>query len=167
MVIIYHESLLLFKEKHLYGPLTVKTNDGCLLQAKRIRDMLPPLPEGVTSSYIQYLDVIHSLNCRGIQAKVSDISDALALPRPGVTRTIKDMETKGYVKKLASPADGRVTYLSITGKGEELHQKYNEQYFHALASCVKGISEEDALCMIRTIEKFYTIMCERRISIDK
>ena len=39
-------------------------------QAKRIRDMLPPLPEGVTSSYIQYLDVIHSLNCRGIQAKV-------------------------------------------------------------------------------------------------
>lgn len=45
-------------------------------QAKRIRDMLPPLPEGVTSSYIQYLDVIHSLNCRGIQAKVSDISDA-------------------------------------------------------------------------------------------
>lgn len=136
-------------------------------QAKRIRDMLPPLPERVTSSYIQYLDVIHSLNCRGIQAKVSDISDALALPRPGVTRTIKDMETKGYVKKLASPADGRVTYLSITGKGEELHQKYNEQYFHALASCVKGISEEDALCMIRTIEKFYTIMCERRISIDK
>ena len=98
---------------------------------------------------------------------MSDISDAQALPRPGVTRTIKDMEAKGYVKKLASPADGRVTYLSITGKGEELHQKYNEQYFHALASCVKGISEEDALCMIRTIEKFYTIMCERRISIDK
>ena len=62
------------------------------------------------------------------------------------------------MKKLASPADGRVTYLSITGKGEELHQKYNEQYFHALASCVKGISEEDALCMIRTIEKFYTII---------
>ena len=51
-------------------------------QAKRIRDMLPPLPEGVTSSYIQYLDVIHSLNCRGIQAKVSDISAALALPSP-------------------------------------------------------------------------------------
>ena len=140
--------------------------DACY-QAKRIRELLPPLPQGVTPSYIQYLDVIHSLNCRGIQAKVSDISDALALPRPGVTRTIKDMETKGYVKKLASPADGRVTYLSITGKGEELHQKYNEQYFHALASCVKGISEEDALCMIRTIEKFYTIMCERRISIDK
>ena len=29
--------------------------------AKRIRDMLPPLPQGVMPSYIQYLDVIHSL----------------------------------------------------------------------------------------------------------
>lgn len=28
---------------------------------KRIRDMLPPLPQGVMPSYIQYLDVIHSL----------------------------------------------------------------------------------------------------------
>ena len=31
--------------------------DACY-QAKRIRDMLPPLPEGVTSSYIKYLDII-------------------------------------------------------------------------------------------------------------
>ena len=140
--------------------------DACY-QGKRIRDMLPPLPDGVASSFIQYLDIIEKLEKQGIRVKISDVSDALSLPRPGVTRTVKDMEAKGYVKKLASPADGRVTYLSITGKGEELHQKYNEQYFHALASCVKGISEEDALCMIRTIEKFYTIMCERRISIDK
>ena len=29
------------------------------------------------------------------------------------------------------------------------------------------ISEEDADCMIRTIEKFYQIMCERRKEHDK
>ena len=136
-------------------------------QAKRIRDMLPPLPEGVTSSYIQYLDVIHSLERQGIQVKVSDISDALALPRPGVTRTIKDMEAKGYVKKLASPEDGRITYLSITDAGEQLDRKYSEQYFNSLSSYMEGITEEDARCTIRTIEQFYKIMCERRISIDK
>ena len=36
--------------------------DACY-QAKRTRDMLPPLPEGVRASFIQYLDVIQSLNC--------------------------------------------------------------------------------------------------------
>ena len=146
--------------------LAKRMMDACY-QAKRIRDLLPPLPEGVTSAYIQYLDVILSLERQGIQVKVSDISDALALPRPGVTRTIKDMEAKGYVKKMASPEDGRVTYLSVTDAGRQLEKKYSEQYFNALAPCMEEISEEDAICMIRTIEQFYKIMCERRIFIDK
>ena len=75
--------------------------DACY-QAKRTRDMLPPLPEGVRASFIQYLDVIQSLERKGIQVKVSDLSDAMELPRPGVTRTVKEMEEKGYLQKIAS-----------------------------------------------------------------
>ncbi|MFQ9396237.1 MAG: MarR family transcriptional regulator [Lachnospiraceae bacterium] len=52
--------------------------------------------------------------------KVSDISAAMSLPRPGVTRTVKEMEKKGYLKKLASPDDGRVTYISVTEAGKAL-----------------------------------------------
>ena len=74
--------------------------DACY-QAKRTRDMLPPLPEGVRASFIQYLDVIQSLERKGIQVKVSDLSDAMELPRPGVTRTVKEMEEKGYPVKRA------------------------------------------------------------------
>ena len=40
------------------------------------------LPEGVTSSYIQCLDVIQKLQTRGIQPKISDLSDTLNLPAP-------------------------------------------------------------------------------------
>ncbi len=58
--------------------------------------------KGVRASFIQYLDVIQSLERKGIQVKVSDISDAMELPRPGVTRTVKEMEEKGYLKKMAS-----------------------------------------------------------------
>ena len=65
--------------------------DTCYL-AKRARDMLPPLPDGVMPSYIQYLDAIQKLEAKGLRVKVSDLSDALGLPRPGVTRTVKDME---------------------------------------------------------------------------
>ena len=39
--------------------------DACY-QGKRIRDMLPPLPDGVASSYIQYLDIIEKLEKQGI-----------------------------------------------------------------------------------------------------
>ncbi|MGO4944967.1 MarR family winged helix-turn-helix transcriptional regulator [Blautia sp. Sow4_E7] len=146
--------------------LAKRMMDACY-QGKRIRDMLPALPEGVSSSFIQYLDVIETLERQGIQVKVSDVSDTLALPRPGVTRTIKDMESKGYVKKLSSSEDRRVTYLTATDAGKALSEKYNTQYFTALSSFMDDLPEEDIRCTIRTMEKFYKIMCERRINLDK
>ena len=139
--------------------------DACY-QAKRIREMLPPLPEGVMPSYIKYLDTIQGLEKKGVQVKTSDISDKLGLPRPGVTRTVKDMVAKGYLQKLVSPDDGRVTYISITEKGERLSGKYDQDYFSSLAAYLSEISEEEADSMIRTIGKFYQIMCERRKNLE-
>lgn len=135
--------------------------DACYL-AKRIRDMLPKLPKGVLPSYIHYLDVIIELEKKGIQVKVSDISDTLKIPRPGVTKTVKEMEEKGYLKKQSSKEDGRITYITITDKGQGLSDKYNDAYFGKLCEWLSGIPEEDADCMIQTIETFYEVMQERR-----
>ena len=87
---------------------TIKRMLDACYQGKRIRDMLPPLPKGVTSSYIQYLDVIQSLELNGIHVKISDISDALNLPRPGVTRRAvickrKPRRTTGVLPTFPSP----------------------------------------------------------------
>ena len=139
--------------------------DACY-QAKRIRDMLPPLPQGVTPSYLHYLVVMETLEQQGIPVKVSDISDTLHLPRPGVTRTVKEMEAKGYLQKQASAEDGRVTYLTITDAGRALSARYNTKYFRALAPYLDAISDQDADTMIRTIETFYQVMCERRDHLD-
>ena len=141
---------------------TIKRMLDACYQGKRIRDMLPPLPKGVTSSYIQYLDVIQSLERNGVQVKISDISDALNLPRPGVTRTVKEMTAKGYLTKTASEEDGRVTYLTITEAGRKLWEIYDGQYFAALQPALEDIPDEDAEAMIRTIEKLYQVMSERR-----
>ena len=134
--------------------------------AKRIRDLLPALPQGVTPSHIHYLDTIESLERQGVRVKVSDISDALNLPRPGVTRTVKEMEAKGYLCKHSSTSDGRITYISMTEAGKQLSRKYNEQYFDRLAPFLSEISQSDADCTIQTIERFYRVMSERRISVD-
>ena len=62
-------------------------------QAKRARELLPELPKGVSSSDIHYLDTIERLERQGVRVKVSDISDALNIPRPGVTRTVQKLYT--------------------------------------------------------------------------
>ena len=139
--------------------------DACYL-AKRARDLLPALPDGVMPSYIQYLDTIQKLEAQGLQVKVSDLSDALGLPRPGVTRTVKEMEAKGYLNKQISAQDGRVTYLSLSEAGKQLSRKYDADYFRSLSPYLEGISDADAACTIRTIEAFYQVMYERRTSLE-
>lgn len=146
---------------------TIKALFDAFYQAKRIRDLLPALPEGVTASYIHYLDTVESLERQGVQVKVSDISDALNIPRPGVTRTVKEMQAKGYLCKHTSSSDGRITYVSITQAGKRLSQAYNEQYFNRLAPLLQDISQEAAECTIQTIARFYQVMSERRITVDK
>ena len=138
---------------------------ACYL-AKRSRDLLPPLPKGVTPSYIHYLDVIESFGQQGVSVKVSDISDALDIPRPGVTRTVKEMQAKGYLRKQTSESDGRVTYITVTEDGKKLSKIYNTQYFNRLLPLLEDISDEDAECTIRTIEKLYKVMSERSVTIE-
>ena len=130
--------------------------DSCYM-AKRILDMLPKLPEGVLPSYVRYLETIIELEEKNQKVKVSDVSEVLNLPRPGVTRTIQ-----GYLKKETAKHDGRVTYVTVTKEGKMIFEKYNKDYFQKLALCLNHVSNDEADCMIQTIEKFYEVMCEGR-----
>ena len=130
--------------------------------AKRILDLLPELPEGVLPSYIRYLEAVIHLEKEHGNVKVSELSDALNLPRPGVTRTVRSMTEKGYLNKISSKEDGRVTYIEVSDKGLALFEKFNKEFFNELSQSLSNISIEEADCMIETIEKFYQVMSERR-----
>ncbi len=134
-----------------------KVMDACYL-AKRVRDLLPKLPNGVTSSHIHYLDTIRKLELKTDSVRVSDISDELGLPRPGVTKIIKDMEKLGFVEKKTTQTDGRVVFIKITESGKDLVDKYVDQYFGELSTKLNDISDTDADNMIETIEKLYDVM---------
>lgn len=139
-----------------------KVMDACYM-AKRVRDMLPALPGGVTSSHIHYLDKIQQLQSMKDKVRVSDISDMLGLPRPSVTKTIKDMENLGFVKKLTTKEDGRVVYIQITDAGKALIDKYVDEYFTSLSKELTDITDEEANVMIEVVEKFYAVMSERNV----
>lgn len=57
---------------------------------------------------------------------------------------------------------GRVTYVTVTKEGKMIFEKYNKNYFQKLALCLNHVSNDEADCMIQTIEKFYEVMCEGR-----
>ena len=138
-----------------------KVMDACY-QAKRVRDLLPKLLNGVTSSHVHYLDTIRRLEEQTDHVKVSDISNELGVPRPGVTKITKDMEKLGFVEKKTAQTDGRVVFIKITAAGRELVDKYVDRYFGELSKELDDISDADADRMIETIEKLYEVMRKRK-----
>ncbi len=73
--------------------------DACYL-AKRIRELLPELPDGVAPAYIQYIDVIHHLLETNDCVKVSDISDWLNLPRPVLPVLSRKWKLRDILRRL-------------------------------------------------------------------
>ena len=136
--------------------------DACYL-AKRVRDRLPAFPGGVTSSHIHYLDTIRQLESIKDRVKVSDISDVLGLPRPSVTKTIKDMENLGFVKKMTTKEDGRVVFIQLSDSGKSLIDKYVDEYFTSLSKELSDITDEEADIMIEVVEKMYAVMSKRKV----
>ncbi len=123
--------------------------------AKRIIDLLPRLPEGVTPSHIRYLDTIEKLKKEKKDVRVSDLSNILNLQKPGVTRTLKEMEEKGLITKTPSKDDARVTYIEITPKGEKISKKHNEEVFLPLVDSLSSIRDKEVKTTINTINLFY------------
>ena len=87
----------------------------------------------------------------------------LGLPRPSVTKTIKDMENLGFVKKISTKEDGRVVYIQITDSGKSLIDKYVDEYFTTLSKELIDITDEEADMMIEVVEKMYAVMSKRKV----
>lgn len=123
-------------------------------EAKRVWEKLPELPEGIVSSHITTLDAIVALTEERRDVCVTDISQRMNLPRPGVTRTLNRMEKLGLIEKTGDPKDGRVIHIHATDRAMMLYRKYVEEYFSTLSVKMDKLNEENIRTMIETI---YTV----------
>ena len=66
---------------------------------KKILELLPPLPQGLHRAIYRLLTPFPSLKEKNGLVKISDISTALHVTRPSITRLVSELAAEGYAPK--------------------------------------------------------------------
>lgn len=129
-------------------------------EAKKITEMMPKLPRGMKPRHIHVIESIVSLSEKNAYVRVSDVSDALRITKPSVTKLINELEEMSIVVKHTHATDKRIISLSLTDLGMQYYRTYVGEYFSHLSKLFEDVREEDIDLTIQTIRKLYNIMKE-------
>lgn len=87
-------------------------------------------------------------------ASAAAIADATAMDRSSVSRLIKQLESLGYVRREASPDDGRAILLSITDVGQQQTLSALHEKGHAFYERIADWNDQELLQFINMLKEF-------------
>ena len=93
----------------------------------------------ITMRQMLYLETIARLG----RPSFGDLAEHLKVTPPSVSGIIKKLIKLGYVTKEQSPDDGRVYFLSLTGKGRRFNQLHGEVHQVLAQRIVQNLSGEE------------------------
>lgn len=129
--------------------------------AKKITELMPKLPAGMKPRHIHVIDTIFMLSNKKEYVKISDISEALKVTKPSITKLINELEIRKVLTKTSQLHDNRIITLSLTPLGKKYHEIYVDKYQKYLAELFIDIEEDDMRVTVETINTAYKIMKKR------
>ena len=137
---------------------TVKQFFDSCHEAKRITELMPQLPSGLSARHIHVIDVIQRLSQKNSAVKVSDVSQELQVTRPSITRLINDLEQLQVVTKTPDHTDKRIIWLQLTPLGEQYYDFYIDKYHNWVAVQLAPIAQEQLNMAAQAIHQAYQIL---------
>lgn len=131
--------------------------DACQ-EAKKVTELMPELPKGIKPRHIHVIDTLYILSQKKEYVKVSDISEALKVTKPSITKLINELENEKVLNKNSKDSDNRITTLTLTSLGKKYYETYVDKYHKWLSELFIDIDEKDILISVETISRAYDIM---------
>lgn len=131
--------------------------DSCH-SAKKIVELMPSLPDGIKPRHIHVIDALYELSRTRDFVKVSDISEALNVTRPSITKLVMELEEKDVLSKNIYEKDSRIIILSLTQLGQLYYKIYVQEYYTHLQELFGTIEEEQLQATTEMIKKVYKMM---------
>lgn len=105
------------------------------------------------------IDQIQS-NTDAPQINVTDLADELRVSTPAVSKKLKTLEERGYIKRIIDKNNRRNTFVVLTKDGKEKYSRSKKAMDRYLNNVFVAMGKEDMETLIRLSCKLYNIMEE-------
>ncbi len=87
------------------------------------------------------------------ELRQEDIVEDLDLSKPAVSRALKSLEKKGYVKRNKDSSDRRASRILLTDKSREIRTKVEQIYNEVYSIAAQGVSGEEITFFINLFSR--------------
>ena len=122
-----------------------------LLVAKKAYEALPPLPPGIKPVYHRVLNLLYQHQEQEKEVRVSELSVALEMQLPNMTKIINEMTEAGLVRKVRSREDKRAVIIQISEEGTDYFKNHVLVYRNRLQREFEEFDEQECYIMIKMI----------------
>ncbi|GIO53730.1 MarR family winged helix-turn-helix transcriptional regulator [Paenibacillus cineris] len=107
--------------------------------------------EGIVSSHG---DILWALYIQDMQP-ITVLSEKIDRTQPTVTVLVNKLEKLGYVRKVKSKGDSRMTLVSLTPKGKELEPVFQEVSARLNETIYGGLSDKEQVQLESLLEQIF------------
>lgn len=125
---------------------------------KRINDQLDKLVSQDVKSYglnVTEFAVLELLYNKG-EHTIQRIQERILIASSSTSYVIKNLEDKGFIQRRQSKDDKRVSYASLTEKGQTLMEAIFPQHADTIASAFSSLSDEALQTLQQTLKTLHT-----------
>lgn len=84
---------------------------------------------------------------------MKDLAGSIKKDKSTVTVLVEKLVRLGYVKKERDVADNRITYLSLTQKGQDLKPMFDDISKNLFETVYQNIPKEERMALMQSLEK--------------
>jgi len=115
--------------------------------------------EDIVPSYGNILTVLYD---HGGKLSMKEIGDLLGKEKSTITTLVNKIEKLGYVEKVKSEDDRRVTYVCVTEKGRSIESEFADISKEVKKTAYYGFTNEEKKELLRLLKKLKSNFDKRR-----
>jgi DNA-binding MarR family transcriptional regulator len=103
----------------------------------------------LTGKQMHYLEVISNLD----NPNLSELAIELNLSKPSITAIIDKFEEKGFIRKVKSDEDRRVSHIHMAERGKEIEKVHNKIHMRISNMFTSKLTEGELKSLINLLSK--------------